>query len=40
MSLYVFLNYEKEEEFYIRSGPSSAKLIGRELIEYIKHKFG
>ncbi|MBS3067016.1 ATP-binding protein [Candidatus Pacearchaeota archaeon] len=36
----VFLNYEKEEEFYIRSGPSSAKLIGRELIEYIKHKFG
>ncbi len=35
----VFLKYEKEEEFYIRSGPSSAKLTGRELIEYIKNKF-
>jgi uncharacterized membrane protein (DUF2068 family) len=35
----VFLKYEGKEEFYIRNGPSSVKLEGSPLIEYIEHKF-
>lgn len=29
----------KEEEFYIRVGPSNSQLVGSELIEYVKKKF-
>ncbi len=37
---YVFIKGENsEEEFYVRNGPSSAKLSGRELIDYIDNKF-
>ncbi len=35
----VFLKSEKEEEFYIRNGPSSVKLSGRQLLDYIDHHF-
>ncbi len=35
----VFLRFEKTEEFYVRNGPSTNKLEGRALINYIKHKF-
>ena len=35
----VFLKVGKEEEFYIRNGPSSAKLTGNALIDYITGKF-
>ena len=37
---HVFLKNGDEEEFYVRSGPSSAKLSGRALIDYIKNNFG
>lgn len=36
----VFLKFGGEEEFYVRNGPSSAKLNGSELIDYVKNKFG
>tara|TARA_Y100000310_G_scaffold94651_1_gene92406 strand:- start:249 stop:1307 length:1059 start_codon:yes stop_codon:yes gene_type:complete len=35
----VFLKSKDDEEFYIRNGPSSVKLTGRELIEYINNHF-
>jgi hypothetical protein len=35
----VFLLWEKNEEFYIRAGPSSVKISGSELIGYIRSKF-
>ncbi len=35
----VFLKDGKEEEFYVRNGPSSTKLTGNSLIDYINHKF-
>ena len=36
----VFLKVEENEEFYIRAGPSSAKLEGRDLLEYVNKRFG
>lgn len=36
----VFMKYDNEEEFYIRTGPSSEKLSGNKLIDYIKRRFG
>ncbi len=36
---YVFLKCDKEEEFYVRNGPSNAKLNGNSLIDYISHNF-
>ncbi|OYT28008.1 hypothetical protein B6U98_05810 [Thermoplasmatales archaeon ex4572_165] len=35
----VFLNYEGEELFFIRSGPTSIILNGRDLISYITKRF-
>lgn len=35
----VFLKFGKEDEFYIRIGPSSVQLNGRRLVEYIDRKF-
>ncbi|MFC1710765.1 helix-turn-helix domain-containing protein [Nanoarchaeota archaeon] len=35
----VFLKLGENEEFYIRAGPSSAQLSGRNLVEYIEHRF-
>jgi hypothetical protein len=35
----VFLKSKDDEEFFIRNGPSSVKLSGRELIEYINNHF-
>ncbi len=35
----VFLKDGKEEEFYIRNGPSSTKLSGSSMIDYINHRF-
>ncbi len=37
---HVFLKRGDEEEFYVRNGPSSVKLEGSALIEYIKNNFG
>jgi len=36
----VFLKISGEEEFYVRNGPSSVKLEGSSLVDYIRHKFG
>ena len=36
----VFLKMGQEEEFYVRNGPSSAKLNGSALIDYVGNKFG
>ncbi len=36
----VFLKLGREEEFYVRNGPSSVRLNGRELLDYVGHKFG
>src|SRR3989344_3672401 len=36
----VFLKIDGEEEFYVRNGPSSVKLEGSSLVDYIRHKFG
>ncbi len=36
---HVFLKNGKEEEFYVRNGPSSARLDGSALVDYIHHKF-
>jgi len=35
----IFLKIGEDEEFYIRAGPSSAKLSGSNLVEYIEHRF-
>jgi hypothetical protein len=35
----VFLRQGKEEEFYIRAGPSSTQIAGSELLDYVKKKF-
>ena len=35
----VFLKLDGGEEFYVRHGPSSVKLQGSSLVEYIKNKF-
>ena len=35
----VFLKEEKEEEFYIRTGPSTSRIQGSELLEYVKRNF-
>ncbi|MCH7850975.1 MAG: ATP-binding protein [Nanoarchaeota archaeon] len=35
----VFLKIDGVEEFYIRNGPSSVKLAGNSLVDYIKYKF-
>ena len=34
----VFLNYSGHEEFYVRFGPSSVKLTGSKLVDFIKRK--
>jgi predicted HTH transcriptional regulator len=36
---HVFLKLGDEEEFYIRNGPSSMKLSGSSLVDYIQHQF-
>jgi len=36
----VFLKDGKEEEFYVRSGPSSVVLTGSNLVNYVKNKSG
>jgi hypothetical protein len=36
----VFLKHNQEEDFFVRQGPSTAKLTGSELIDYINNKFG
>jgi hypothetical protein len=35
----IFLEQDKKQEFYIRIGPSSNPLQGKELLEYIKKRF-
>ena len=35
----VFLKNNSEEEFYVRNGPSSSKITGNSLIDYINHRF-
>ena len=35
----VFLNIGKDEEFYVRNGPSNVNLSGRALIDYIERRF-
>jgi len=35
----IFLRIGKEEIFYIRNGPSSIKLEGNALLDYVEHKF-
>lgn len=35
----VFLGKGKDEEFYVRANPATDKLVGRELLEYIKTHF-
>ena len=37
---HVFLKIDGNEEFYIRNGPSSARLEGSALVDYIRNKFG
>jgi predicted HTH transcriptional regulator len=37
---HVFLRHSGMEEFYVRNGPSSTRLDGQALIDYIKHNFG
>ena len=36
----VFLKWFDQEEFYIRHGPSSLKLAGGDLIDYVRYRFG
>lgn len=36
----VFLKEDYEEQFFVRIGPSTSRLTGRELIEYVKRNFG
>ncbi|MCF7871914.1 ATP-binding protein [Candidatus Woesearchaeota archaeon] len=35
----VFLNYMGSEEFYVRFGPSSIKIFGSKLVDYVKNNF-
>ena len=35
----VFLKIANDEEFYVRNGPATVRLNGRELVEYVRHKF-
>lgn len=35
----VFLKVGQEEEFYVRNGPSSSKLHGNALLDYVRHRF-
>ena len=35
----VFLKENSQEEFYVRNGPSTTRLTGNALIEYISHRF-
>jgi len=35
----VFLRWEGHEEFFVRHGPSTIKLSGNDLIEYVNHRF-
>jgi len=35
----VFVKSDKNEEFFVRAGPTNVQIIGRELIEYIKNNF-
>ena len=35
----VFVKNGKDEHFYVRNGPSTAMLGGRELVEYINNRF-
>tara|TARA_Y100000034_G_scaffold136712_1_gene215103 strand:+ start:1309 stop:2451 length:1143 start_codon:yes stop_codon:yes gene_type:complete len=35
----VFLKVDEGEEFFVRNGPSSVKLGGRELLDYVGNKF-
>ena len=37
---HVFLKRGEEEEFYVRNGPSSVKIEGSALIDYIRNNFG
>ena len=36
----IFLKWLDQEEFYIRHGPSSLRLTGGDLIDYVQHRFG
>jgi hypothetical protein len=36
----VFLKWLDQEEFYIRHGPASLKLVGGDLIDYVQQRFG
>ncbi|MBU2576944.1 MAG: ATP-binding protein [Nanoarchaeota archaeon] len=36
----IFLKWADQEEFYIRHGPSSLRLSGGDLIDYVQHRFG
>jgi predicted HTH transcriptional regulator len=35
----VFLKIDKDEDFYVRSGTASIKLVGKKLINYVNIKF-
>jgi len=35
----VFLKIDNDEDFYVRSGPASVKLVGKKLIDYVNRKF-
>ncbi len=35
----VFIKINNDEDFYVRSGPASIKLIGKKLIDYVNTKF-
>jgi hypothetical protein len=35
----IYLNYNREEEFFVRSGPSTTKLAPRDLVSYISEHF-
>jgi len=35
----VFLKWEGREEFYVRQGPSSSKLSGNDMVDYIENRF-
>lgn len=36
----VFLKFKEDEEFYIRTGTQTIRIMGSELVEYINEKFG
>ena len=35
----IFMKVKDDEEFYIRNGPSTAKLRGSSILDYVNHKF-